>query len=135
MQNCQSQREAELQQLYDLSQSECLQLQQENAALQAGKRELESQLQTSKASFELNLKQVKHTFEQEAKYALEHTELQLKQETEFLKNLHVSSVDKLQGKLKTVQNERKYLEAEVRRLQEQLLSCERQLLREQDTGI
>jgi hypothetical protein len=59
-------------------------------------------LQTSKASFELNLKQVKHTFEQEAKYALEHTELQLKQETETLKNLHVSSVDKLQGKLKTV---------------------------------
>ncbi len=59
-------------------------------------------MHTSKASFELKLKQVKQTFEQEAKYALEHTELQFKKDAETLKNLHVSNVDELQGKLKTV---------------------------------
>ena len=59
-------------------------------------------MHTSKASFELKLKQVKQTFEQEAKYALENTELKFRQDTETLKNLHVSNVDKLQGKLKTL---------------------------------
>jgi len=45
---------------------------------------------------------VKQTFEQEAKYTLEHTELQFKKDAETFKNLHVSNVDELQGKLKTV---------------------------------
>jgi len=52
------------------------------------------------------------------------------QESEAMKNLHQSGLEKLQKKLQMAQNERKTLEAEVRRVSEQLASCERQLLRE-----
>lgn len=52
------------------------------------------------------------------------------QESEAMKNLHKSGLEKLQKKLQMAQNERKTLEAEVRRVSEQLASCECQLLRE-----
>lgn len=47
-----------------------------------------------------------------------------------MKNLHQNGLEKLQKKLQVAQNERKTLEAEVKRVSEQLSSCQCQFHRE-----